>query len=156
MNSLRKMDKLCHDLSLMQAKIFEKSIEKGIPSYFFIKSFLLSDQARDLDLLNLETPGLTEAEIINDIKQNIKTRRGLLLSYPIMHFLGYFYRSASYLYQVSSRFLFENIPVKSLIRSYDYLHSLPIEEAIKDVFEIHKIQIKTKEELFIDFYRNFK
>jgi hypothetical protein len=137
----------------MQANLFERSVEKGIPSYFFIKSFLLSDDARHIDELNLEVSGLSEIEIFSLISANIKSKRGNLLPYPIMRFLGYFYRSAAYLYDVTSKFLYENVPVKVVVSSYDYLHSLPIEEAIKDVFEILHINLLSKEELFIKLYK---
>ena len=153
MKSLRKMDELCHSLSIMQGRLFERSVEKLIPSYFFIKSFMLSEEARALDDLNLEKAGITEVEIFNSIKTKIDTTRGSLLPYPIMRFIGYFYRSASYIYNVSSKYLYEHIPVKSLISSYDALHSLPIEEAIKDMFSIHKIELKTKEEQFSEEYK---
>ena len=154
MKSLRKMDKLCHSLSVSQANIFERSVEKGIPSFYFIKSFMVSSFARDLDELNLETAGLTASEIFNEIKENIKTNKGVRISYPIMRFIGYFYRSASYLYKLSSNFLYGKIPPKVLIRSYDSLQSLPIEEAIKDVFDIVNINIESKEDLFIRLYNS--
>ena len=153
MNSLRKMDKLCHSLSTFQANIFEKSVEKGIASFFFIKSFMVSPLARELDDLNLESAGLTEIEIFEVVKSNIKIKRGKLIGYPIMRFLGYFYRSASYLYKLTSKFLYEKIPPKMLIESYDSLHALPIEEAIKDVFDILEINIESNEEIFIKLYK---
>ena len=153
-SSKRKMDKLCHNLSVMQANLFEKSVVKGLPSYFFIKSFMLSNEARELDELNLESAGITEVEIFYSINQNIKSRRGNLLPYPIMRFLGYFYRSAAYLYELSSKYLYEHIPPKIVVNSFDTLHSLPIEEAIKDVFEILNIEPLTKEELFKKLYRS--
>ena len=153
MNSLRKMDKLGHSLSTLQANIFEKSVEKGIPSFFFIKSFMVSDLARDLDELSLESAGLTEVEIFEVVKSNIKINRGKIVSYPVMRFLGYFYRSASYLYKLSSKFLYKNIAPKMLIESYDSLHALPIEEAIKDVFDILEINIESNEEIFIKLYK---
>ena len=154
MNSLRKMDKLSHSLSTLQANIFEKSVEKGIPSLFFIKSFMVSPLARELDDLNLESAGLTEIEIFEAVKSNIKIKRGKLIGYPIMRFLGYFYRSVSYLYNLSSKFLYENISPKMLIESYDSLHALSIEEAIKEVFDILKIDIESKEDLFIRLYKS--
>ena len=147
------MDNLCHSLSLMQANIFEKSVEKGVPSYFFIKSFLLSPLAREIDELNLGYAGLTEIEIFSSVEKSVKSRRGKLLPYPVMRFLGYFYRSASYLYDLSSKYLYENVPIKVLVSNFDTLHSLPIEEAIKDIFEILNIAPLTKEELFIKLYR---
>ena len=149
----RKMDERCHSLSIMQGRLFERSVEFHIPSYFFIKSFMLSEEAMALDDLDLEKAGITEVEIFNSIKSKIDITRGCLLPYQLMRFIGYFYRSASYLYDVSSKYLYQHIPVKSLISSYDSLHSLPIEEAINDMLSIHKVDLKTKEELFSEEYK---
>ena len=153
MNFLRKMDELCHSLSISQARMFERSVEDGIPSHFFIKSFMLSNEVRQLDKLNLESVGITETEIYFSIKDKIKTTRGEVLPYPIMHFLGYFYRSAAYLSNLSSSYLLKNIPPRFLINNYKTLHSLSIEEAIKESFIVNKIEIKTNEERFIEIYK---
>lgn len=149
----KEMDETCHFLSNMQARIFERSVEDGIPSYFFIKSFLLSYEARQLDKLNLESAGITEVEIYYVVKEKIKTNRGEILPYPIMHFLGYFYRSAAYLSKLTSSYLLKNIPPRFLINNYQTLHSLAIEEAIKEAFIVNKIEIKSNEERFIEVYQ---
>ena len=156
MNYSREMDKLCHSLSQSQAHIFERSIDDGIPSFFFVKSYMLSEQARAIDDLNLESAGITKTEIYETIKNRVRGKRGKLLSYPLMHFLGYFYRSAAYLLKLTSKYLYENVPPKFLIENYQALHSLSIQEAIKDAFEANNLEIKTKEELFVDIYKRIK
>ena len=153
MNFLRKMDKLCHSLSVSQGRMFEKSILEGIPSYSFIKSFMCSNEAYELDLLNLESAGITEVEIYQSVKSKIKTRRGEILSFPLMHFIGYFYRSASYMLGIKSRTLFQEIPVKFLVENYLTLHSLSIEEAIKEAVEANKCVSKSNEEKFLEIYK---
>ena len=154
MNYLRKMDEIGHSLATSQARIFERSIEDDLPSFFFIKSFMLSYEARQLDELNLDYAGITEVEIYEVIKNRIKSKRGQLFSYPVMHFLGYFYRSAAYLHGVSSSLLYEKIPPKFLVDSYQTLHSLPIEEAIKEAFEVNNLKVKTKLERFFEIFPN--
>lgn len=156
MNFSRKMDELCHSLALSQARIFERSIEDGIPSYFFIRSYMTSNEVRFVDELDLERSGLNELEIYESIKNRIKTRNGELLPYPVMHFIGYFYRSAAYLTKLNSKYLFENISPKYLLTNYETLHSLPIEEAIKEAIEIFKLETKSKEELFVEIYKTIK
>jgi len=153
MNYLRKMDELCHSLSLMQARIFERSVENGIPSYFFIKSFMLSSDASDLDNLYLEKAGITEQEIYANIASKITINRGIILPYNIIHFIGYFYRSAAYLLNVSSKFLLNNISPKFLVNNYPTLHSLKIEDAIKESVDANGIKLKSLEELFIEAYK---
>ncbi len=154
MNYLRKMDEIGHSLATSQARIFERSVEDDLPSFFFIKSFLLSYEARQLDELNLDYAGITEVEIYEVIKNRIKSKRGQLLPFPIMHFLGYFYRSAAYLHGVSSSTLYEKVPPKFLVDNYQTLHSLPIEEAIKEAFEVNKLETKTKLERFFEIFPN--
>ncbi len=154
MNYLRKMDEIGHSLATSQARIFERSVEDDLPSFFFIKSFMLSYEARQLDELNLDYAGITEVEIYEVIKNRIKSKRGQLFSYPVMHFLGYFYRSAAYLHGVSSSTLYEKVPPKFLVDNYQTLHSLPIEEAIKEAFEVNKLETKTKLERFFEIFPN--
>ena len=83
---------------------------------------------------------LSEVEIYNSIRVKIKSKRGQLLSYPVMHFIGYFYRVAVYLSGYSSKQIYERIPVNFLERNYLVLHSFAIEEAVREVFEILKIE----------------
>lgn len=154
MNFLRKMDDLGHSLASSQARMFERSVEDGIPSYFFIKSFMASYECSMLDELNLESAGINEVEIYDVVSKKVKIRRGEILSYPIMHFIGYFYRSASYLLDVSSKYLLENISPKILMSNYLTIHSLPIEEAVKEIFSICNIEIKSKEDIFFDIYKS--
>ena len=149
MNFLKKFDRVISNLAHSQAMIFERSIDEGIPSRLFVKSFMLSNEARRLDELSLEMAGLTEIEIFESVKMKIKTKRGIFLPYPIMHFIGYFYRAAVYLSGYSSREIYEKIPVDFLIRNYEVLHSFAIEEAIRESFEILKIEK-------YDLYKRFK
>ena len=149
MSFLRKFDRVISNLAHSQAMIFERSIEEGIPSRIFIKSFMLSTEARRLDELSLEMAGLSEIEIFDSIKKRTRTKNGVFLSYPIMHFIGYFYRSAVYLSGYSSKQIYEKIPVDFLIRNYDVLHSFAIEEAVRESFEILKIEK-------YDLYKRFK
>ena len=147
------MDELCHSLSVSQARIFDRSVKNGISSYFFIKSFMLSNQARELDNLNLEGAGLTEVDIFDAICEKVSIRRGELLPYEIIHFIGYFYRSASYLCGVTSKYLYKNIPPKFLVNNFKTLHAIAIEDAIEEVFDALHLITKSKNELFIEIYK---
>lgn len=149
MNFLRKFDNIASSLAHSQAMIFERSVEEGLPSRMFIRSFMLSDEARRLDELYLEMAGLSEIEIFNSIKLKIKSKRGELLSYPLIHFIGYFYRSAVYLTNYSSKQIYERIPVEFLIRNYLVLHTYAIEEAVREALQILKIHDN-------DLYNRFK
>lgn len=149
MNFSKKLDRLGSQLAHSQAMIFERSVEEGYPSKMFVKCFMFSSEAKSLDELSLEKAGLSEIEIYDSIKHKIKSKRGQLLPYLVMHFIGYFYRVASYISGFSSKQLYKQIPVEFLLQNYLVLHSLDIEEAVKEVFDIKKIEK-------IDLYEQFK
>ena len=70
-----------------------------------------------------------------------------------MHYIGYFYRMAAYLTGYSSIQLYRNIKPDLLNKNYRTLHSLTIEEAIKEVFEITNTKIEDKYSLFKKIYK---
>lgn len=153
MKFLRNVDDLAHSLAASQARIFEKSVSFGVPSKLFIRSYLLSSQAKSIDDLNLEIAGLSEIEIYDAISKKIKTKRGELYPFPVIHFIGYFYRMAAYLSGLSSAQLYKQIKPELLLKNYRTLHSLPIEEAINEAFEITNTGADDKYSLFKDIYR---
>ena len=149
MKFLRSVDNLSYSLASSQARIFEKSVSFGIPSKIFIKSFMTSNEALWLDNLNLGAAGLSEIEIFDEIGKKVNTKKGELFPFSVMHYIGYFYRMASYLTGFSSKELYKKIKPELLFRNYQTLHSLSIEEAIEEMFEI----VNMKEE---DKYSSFK
>ena len=149
MKFLRNVDNLSYSLSSSQARIFEKSVSFGIPSKIFIKSFMTSNEALQLDNLNLDVAGLSEIEIFDEISKKVSTKKGELFTFPVMHYIGYFYRMAAYLTGFSSKELYKRIKPELLYRNYQTLHSLSIEETIEEMFEI----VNMKEE---DKYSSFK
>ena len=153
MKFLRSVDRLSHSLALSQARIFEKSVSDGIPSKTFIRSYMLSKETKLIDDLNLDVAGLSEIELFDKIKMKINTNRGELYSFPAMHYVGYFYRIASYLTGLSSSQLYSTIKPDFIVRNYQTLHSLPIEESIREVFEITGTTIEDKISLFKKIYK---
>lgn len=154
MNYLRSVDDLSHSLASVQARIFEKSVSNGIPSKLFIRSYMISKEADYFDDLNLDVAGLSEIEIYNSISKKIKTKKGELYPYPVMHFIGYFYRMAAYLTDCSSVQLYRNIKPELLFKNFQTLHSLSIEDAVKEVFDITHFELEDKYSLFKKIYRN--
>lgn len=150
----RSVDNLAYSLAVFQGRIFEKSVSSGIPSKIFIRSYMLSREANSIDNLNLNISGLSEIEIFNNVKDKIVNRRGELYSYSVMNYIGFFYRMAAYLSGYTSKILYQNIKPDLLKRNYQTLHSLPIEEAIKEVFEIVNIKIEDKYSYFKKIYKS--
>ena len=153
MKFLRNVDHLSHSLASTQARIFENSVSFGIPSKTFIRSYMLSNEAKLIDNLNLDVAGLSEIEIFDEISKKIRTKRGELYPFSVMHYIGYFYRVAAYLTGYSSAQLYKSIKPALLYKNYQTLHSLAIEEAIKEVFEIANIEEEDKYSLFKRIYK---
>lgn len=152
MKFLRSVDNLSYSLASSQARIFEKSVSFGIPSKIFIKSFMTSNEALWLDNLILNAAGLSEIEIFDGISKKVNTKKGELFSFSVMHYIGYFYRMASYLTGFSSKKLYKNIKPELLFRNYQTLHSLSIEEAIEEMFEVVNMKAEDKYSSFKKIY----
>lgn len=152
MKFLRSVDHLSYSLASSQARIFEKSVSFGIPSKIFIKSFMTSNEALWLDNLNLNIAGLSEIEIFDAISNKVITKKGELYPFSVMHYIGYFYRMASYLTGLSSKELYKKIKPELLIRNYQTLHSLSIEEAIEEMFGIVNMKEEDKYSFFKKIY----
>lgn len=155
MKYLRSVDNLSFSLASSQARLFENSVSLGIPSKIFIRSFMLSSQAKFIDELKLDVAGLSEDELLELFNKKVKNRKGILYPFSIMHYIGYFYRTAAYLTGINSKQLYKSIKPELLFRNYNTLHSLPIEEAIKEVFEITQTKIEDKYALFKKIYTIF-
>lgn len=153
MKFLRSVDSLSHSLAESQARIFENSVASGLPSKKFIRSYMLSQEVKYIDDLNLDISGISEIELFNTISGKINKKEGELFSYPVMYFIGYFYRIASYLTGYSSATLYNYIKPCLLKNNYRTLHSLPIEDAIIEVFEINNINIEDKYSEFKKLYK---
>lgn len=152
MKFLRKIDFLAQSLATSQARIFERSVEGGFSSATFVRSFLLSDEAKLIDDLDIDVPGLTEDEIYESVTYRIKNSKGHSYPYQVMYFIGYFYRMAAYLTGYTSKQLYQNIKPALLYRNFNVLHSIAIEEAINEVFQMANIKTEDKYELFRKYY----
>ena len=152
MERLREKDDICYRLASMQARIFEKSANEGIASYFFIQQFAYSFDAEILDNLRFLLSGFSELEIYLDTKRNTKRQNGKVFPPEVMHWIGYFYRNASYLMGINSKTLFKKIPPQKLYNVYPLYHGLDIQKAIDMVFETVDFEELTPLERFKKLY----
>ena len=154
MNCLRERDEDCYRLSSMQARLFAKSAEADYPSFYFIKVFMHSPSAKSLDNLLYLYSGSSELEIFVEIEGRLTKKEGGTV-YPedVMHWIGYFYRSAAYLLKRTSPELFRAIPPSYLNKTYQAYHGLDIEAAIDRVFADLGVTFLTPQERFRQLYR---
>lgn len=153
MKFLRKKDEDGSRLASMQARIFERSANDDIASYFFIQQFMNSEETILLDNLNYFLSGLSEWEIYIHTKSAVKRSDGQIYSSDAMHWIGFFYRYASYLTGMTSKELFKRIHPKFLYQAYPLYHSLDIVKAVQRVFETLNIEQETPSERFFKLYK---
>ena len=156
MKYLRKKDEIGYMLASMQARIFEKSAEEKIPSYFFIQTFVNSFDAFQIDNLSFLLSGSSESEVYLNTKMHTKRKKGLVYYRGIMHWIGFFYRFASYLTNISSKELFKKISPKYLEKVYPLYHGVDILKAVEMVFEDVEYEKKTPSERFLELYKSSK
>ena len=156
MKFLRKKDEIGYMLASMQARIFERSAKEGIPSYFFIQTLANSFDAYQLDDLSFLLSGSSEIEVYMNTKMHTKRKNGLVYPEPVMHWMGFFYRYASYLTNISSKQLFKKISPKYLSGVYPLYHSVDIVKAVEMVFEDVDFDKMTPTQRFLNLYKNNK
>ena len=147
MNYLRKLDKTGHDLADIQARMFSKSAEQNIPSYFFIKIFSYYKEVNKMDDLSFLYGNVSEEDIYFYVKSKIKKHiKGTVYSKAEMHWIGYFYRSFSYVTGWNSKKMFETIPPKYLLEVYQPYHTQDIMKSIQMVIDDLNIKDDNQEE----------
>ena len=153
MKFLRQKDDVCYRMASMQASVFERSAEKNIPSYYFIQDYMNSDDAKSLDDLSFLYGGSSELEIyLNIIAKVKKKENGTVYPPEVMHWIGFFYRYATYLTGISSKKLFKTIPPADLNKVYPLYHSLEISKAVSTVFDDINYQPTDRKAIFKKLY----
>ena len=156
MKFLRNKDDLCYSLASMQARIFEKSVDDNIPSYFFIQQYMLSDYVSLLDNLSYFESGLSELELYLNIKDGVKRNKGKIYPKEIMHWIGFFYRYASYLSGIESKTLFKEINPNKLCEVYPLYHGLDIQKAVETILDDANLNNMSPMDRFYNLYKNKK
>lgn len=139
MKFIKNEDEKCFSLSQMQAGIFERAAKDQISSYFFIKVYMHSDEVNKLDDESIFYTGLSRESIYLPILRKMKKTSGEAYPIEIMHWIGYFYRTACYLTGKRSKWMFNQISPSYLKDVYYTYHSLDITKAVQLVLD-SKIQ----------------
>lgn len=126
-------DLLKNQMCDLQAKIFTLSIEKGYDSPTFIKAFMNSEIAKELDsdFNHTQWAGILyvfeelEKEIGEKIKKSLKT-----FDNETMYWAGYLYRYWRYYTGESSKQIYKIANAKTINATYYSYHSMGLEFAI--------------------------
>ena len=137
----RERDEICIRLSKMQARMFEKASEEGLPSYFFVKAYATSPYILKIDSLKILDIDLSEQEIFEAAKRKVKTRRGTVYEIEVMGWIGYLLREWSYRYDVFTPALIKKVSLSYLASVYHPYHSLDVLKAIQKIAEEKNIDL---------------
>lgn len=139
---MRKIDDTGLMLAKFQGDLFEKSTEYlNCSSVYFVKKFMNSKLVKSID----DSAFINESKDIYLILDELQKETDLSvgkkkLPKSVMSWIGYLYRYWSYVYEVSSNYLFKIIKTEELSRLYEAYHSLDVEEAIKRISESKNIR----------------
>ena len=126
-------DSLHLALSDMQGQLFEMSIDKGLNSESFIKAFMLSDIAHDLDSVfnHMQWAGkeYIMERILDELKDKLKIG-GEIYDRETMYWMGYVYRQWHYYTGESSKEIYKQATAKTMRITYFPYHTLSVKMAI--------------------------
>ena len=134
------MDELQLKLCDIQGRLFELSAEKKIPSAAFIKTFMTSETAKELDSRYNRMQWMGEEYLLEEIR----SAAGDALSCPgevfrkdVLYWIGYIYRYWHYYSGEDSAKILRQAPVETMKRNFMIFHTMDPVLAIEDLKEIH-------------------
>lgn len=125
----------------MQARLFKRASEEKIPSFFFVKAYAASRYVLKIDDLTFVDSFVSEDEIFEQVKNKVKTRRGVVYDGEIMSWIGYLLREWSYRYGVLTSNILKKVDLAYLSNVYSPYHSLDILKAIEKIAKEKKIDL---------------
>ncbi len=146
MNCLHEINEKGFALAKMQGEIFEESVYKEAPSYFFILSFMRSSGASIMDAPSLEDPSFSKEGALREALEGTLVAKGEVYSPNQMHWIGYIYRTISYCYEIRSIKLVRVAPPSYLRSVYLPYHTLDPLKAAGLILEERQVKLLSKEE----------
>ena len=135
------MDALQIKLCDIQGRLFELSAEKKLPSAAFIKAFMTSDTAKELDSTYNRMQWMGEEYLLEEVRAasgDALSGSGEVFSKDVLYWIGYLYRFWHFYTGEESAKILRQAPVQTMKRNYMVFHTLAPELAVDDLKEIHK------------------
>lgn len=135
--------KLCD----IQGRLFELSLRAGYDSESFVKCFMLSEVAKNLDSVYNRMQWAGEEYLLEEVAD--KCGGTLLKSDKVaskeeMYWMGYIYRYWHYYKGESSKKIYKQAPYERMRTNYSMFHTMAPEMAIDDLIEIYNQKRKKK------------
>ena len=124
----------------IQGRLFELSAEKKYNSAAFIKAFMMSDTAKELDSKYNRMQWAGEEYLLEEVASvagESLTRNGEIFSADVLYWIGYIYRYWHYYNGEDSAKIYKQAPAQTMKRNYMIFHTMDPVLAIEDLKEIH-------------------
>ena len=134
------MNELQLKLCDIQGRLFELSAEKKYNSDAFIKGFMMSDTAKELDSKYNRMQWAGEEYLLEEVASvagESLTRNGEIFSADVLYWIGYIYRYWHYYNGEDSAKIYKQAPAQTMKRNYMIFHTMDPVLAIEDLKEIH-------------------
>ena len=134
------MNELQLKLCDIQGRLFELSAEKKYNSAAFIKAFMMSDTAKELDSKYNRMQWAGEEYLLEEVASvagESLTRNGEIFSADVLYWIGYIYRYWHYYNGEDSAKIYKQDPAQTMKRNYMIFHTMDPVLAIEDLKEIH-------------------
>jgi len=134
------IDELQLKLCDIQGRLFELSAEKGYGSAVFIKAFMTSEIAKDLDSKYNRMQWAGEEYLLDEIvsaNPDVASSNGEIISADVIYWIGYLYRYWHFYTGEDSAKIYKQAPVETMKRNYMMFHTMDPTLAIEDLKEIY-------------------
>lgn len=121
----------------MSAELFSLSCKKEYDSRKFIRDTMNSDtgfQLYNRDCINM---WFSVAYVMETLEEEICFENGKVINQAVMSWIGYLFRCWTLTYpEDTAKVIYEQAPVDTLLASYQGLHVLAFEDAIRELKEM--------------------
>ena len=135
------MDELQLKLCDIQGRLFELSAKKKIPSAAFIKAFMTSETAKELDSRYNRMQWMGEEYLLEEVLSSAGDSlsvTGEIYHKDVLYWIGYIYRYWHYYTGESSAKILRQAPATTMKRNYLMFHTMDPVVAIEDLKELHQ------------------
>ena len=134
------MDELQLKLCDIQGRLFELSGEKQLPSAAFIRAFMTSDVAKELDSRYNRAQWMGEEYLLEEIKNaaaDSLSGAGEVFPKDVLYWIGYVYRFWHYYTGEDSAKILRQAPVDRMKRNFMMFHTMDPALAVEKLKEIN-------------------
>ena len=135
------IDELQLKLCDIQGRLFELSAEKEYGSAAFIKAFMTSEIAKNLDSKYNRMQWAGEEYLLDEIvsaNNNMASTGGEVFSADVLYWIGYLYRYWHFYTDEDSAKIYTQAPVETMKRNYMMFHTMEPSLAVEDLKEIYE------------------